>query len=237
MSRQFGPSAKPSEQRRATIALRNFDGTNEIALPLSKDEETCTITQMQFSQTGEFLAAVAFENGDFRSADGALALRLLLWKRDANGYQRVAVPLEGKFRAFLNEPVGLAFDEDNDQVACVVRTRKQSAEVRVWKIDAERYQNVFRIQSGMAEFAGFANDGRRLLVASVTAGGSESHTAELHVFDLIANQELLEIPLGQVIGAQPGDTAAYFFDGHTLRVAANNEKGGELRIIDGSAAK
>lgn len=57
------------------------------------------------------------------------------------------------------------------------------------------------------------------------------------MFDLVADQELLEIPLGQVIGADPFETAAYHFDGQTLRIAVNNERGGEARVIDGSPAK
>ena len=118
-----------------------------------------------------------------------------------------------------------------------MRDREQTAEIQVWKLGRERHQNVFRVQSGTAEFAGFTEDGRRLLVATSTAGGADGQASEVRVFDLVANQELLEISLGRVIGSQGSDSTAYHFDGRVLRVVGWNEKGGELRLLDGSPGR
>lgn len=228
------PKDKRVEPVRASLVIRDFALGNEISLPLTDDEETCTITQLQPSASGRYLAAVAYPNDSVRSADGRLPGRLLLWSRDDAGvYQRVGVPNDGGFSVYQREPVALALDEKNGVAASAFRTQLQSAEVRVWNLGSTYSRSVFRVQSGPVEFAAFADQGRRLLVASATAGGSDAHSAELRVFDLVANQELMEIPLGQVIGVQRGGTA-YHFDGHLLRVAAWNEKGSEMRIVDGS---
>ena len=137
-----------------------------------------------------------------RSADGRLPGRLLVWSRDdAGAYLRIGLPNDGGFSAYQREPVALALDEACGLAASAFRTQSQSAELRVWNLGSIHSRSVFRVQSGPVEFATFADQGRRLLVASATAGGSDAHSAELRVFDLVANQELMEIPLGQVIGA------------------------------------
>lgn len=229
------PGAKrPSNAQPASITLRSFASADETRLPLTSDEEVSSITQIEFSPSGRYLVAVAFDSA-VRTADGSISGRLLIWQRDDAGtFQRMVMPNEGKFTAFMPERLALAFHEALGVVAFAVRNRPQSADVRLWELGNDQLRSRFRFQAGSIEFAGFTQDGRRLLVASAAAGGSDSHSAELRVFDLVGNQEMLEIPLGQVVGAQVGATSAYHFDGRTFRVAAWNEKGAEMRVVDGS---
>jgi hypothetical protein len=226
------------ESPRAAIVLRSFAANDETTLALTAEEETCSIMQMQFSSTGLYLWAAAFNNGANRSQAVGLNLRLLVWKRDDAGhYQRIGVPNDGRLAAHLREAIVVAINEGDGTIACGIRTGPQSAEARVGKFDASRFESIFRFQSGDIEFAGITADGKRLLVVSGTGGGSDSHGAELRVFDLIGKQELLEISLGRVIGAPGGGPSGYHFDGGSLRVAAWNDRGAEMRIIDGAPTR
>jgi serine/threonine protein kinase/WD40 repeat protein len=226
---------QPVKPQRAAIILRWFDDTEETALPLSPEVESCTITQIQFSPSGNYLWATAFENTAGSISSGSLNLRILVWKRNVAGnYERVALPGDGRFAAYLRETVAIVISDSDSSFAIAFRSGQQSAEARVGRFGADRFDSTFRFQGGDIEFAAFTGDSRRLLVVSGSGGGSDLSGAELHVFDLISKQELLEIPLGRIIGALIGGSSAYHFDGRRLRVASWNDRGAEMRLVDGA---
>jgi WD40 repeat protein len=134
----------------------------------------------------------------------------------------------------MNEPMALAFAQDESTIAAGARSGQDQALVRTWGLTPGDPQLSFRLQTGGVERLDFTPDGRRLIAVGGNRAGADSHTAEAHVWDLTTGEELLEIPLGSVIASSGGRTSAFHFNGKILRAAGWNDKGGEMRELNGS---
>jgi serine/threonine protein kinase/WD40 repeat protein len=232
----------PAERGKTTIRLGPFDPkAQSVTAPLAEGEERLHVARLVFGPGGKHLAVVAVGPERVRGAGAKteLAVRLIVWRCEADGsLTRLWGAPFGTMMPFQTaEPMAVAFAPGGESVAASALAGLDEAETRVWDLATGELRHTFRAQAGGADLLAFTPEGGRLIAADGTRFGADAHSAEAHVWDLASGQELLEIPLGSTISSSGGRTSAYHFDGARLRAAGWNDKGGELRTLDGSAAK
>jgi serine/threonine protein kinase/WD40 repeat protein len=234
------PNTAPGVKSTVTIGPTNLN-LPRTALPLNADETTMHIHRLQFSPTGRYLAAVAVGAERVRGS-GARVERpthLIVWQFTADGSatRLWGAPVGAMLPYSMNEPMAVAFAPDESTIAAGTLAGQDQALVATWDLVTGQRQHAFRLQTGGVEQLDFTPNGLRLIAVGSNRSGAETHTAHAHVWDLTASAELLEIPLGNVIGSSGARTSTFHFDGNILRAAGWNDKGGELRELDGSAVR
>ena len=232
-------SPVPARRMAASIEIGPIDLTRaRMKVPLTDDEAKLHLSHLYFSPSGKYLAAIGIEAERRRgiSVKMELPMRLLVWRCDSEqDITPVANLSFGVMLPFLmTEPMAVAFSADETMLAAGARVGSDEAEVRTLSLEDGKQRHSFRIQGNGVEMLAFTPDSRRLLAAGSTPLGADTSTAEAHVWDATSGQELLEIPLGGVLSSTTARTSAYHFDGFKLRAAGWNDKGGELRVLDGT---
>jgi WD40 repeat protein len=229
-----GPVPQPS----ATITLHSLDARDSTSVPLSSEQGALQFERLAFSPDGRHLLAVASRQPGAPPGTEARegALDLLVWRVEERDAPEpvLEAPLGGGLWLDAHEPVVVAFSDDGTLLAAAARAQGEQAEIHVWDLAAGRERYSFRSVAGEVAFLAFTPDGKRLLAAGSPGYGAGDRTAEARIWDLTTGQELLEIPLGSVIASQTLGTTAFHFDGQRLRAVGWNDKGGELRLLDGT---
>jgi WD40 repeat protein len=218
--------------------LHSIDARDSTSVPLTPKQQALQFERLSFSSDGRHLLAVAS-----RRSGGAPTtevrngvLSLLVWRLDGPAVPEPVLEdaLGGGLWLDADEPMVVAFSDDGALLAAAARAQGEQTEIHVWDLAAGRELYSFRSVAGEVAFLAFTPDGKRLLAAGSPGYGAGDRTAEARIWDLTTGQELLEIPLGSVIASQTLATAAFHFDGQRLRAVGWNDKGGELRLLDGT---
>jgi WD40 repeat protein len=207
-------------------------------VPLTAEQEALQFERLSFTPDGRHLLAVASRRPTAAPTMEARdrALMLLVWRLGGAGVPEAVLEaaLGGGLWLDADEPVVVAFSDDGALLAAAARAQGEQAEIHIWDLAVGRERYSFRSVAGGVAFLAFTADGKRLLAAGSPGYGAGDRSAEARIWDLTTGQELLEIPLGSVIASQTLGTAAFHFDGQRLRAVGWNDKGGELRLLDGT---